>query len=377
MKNQSPAKIKEAILAFRITQTFSKDRILELYLNDIYLGMGSYGVSAAGEEYFGKDLKDLSTEEVALLAAMPKAPAYYDPRKNYDAALGRRNYVINRMFEDGYINQAEAENAKITKIVTAEQTSPTVSEAPFFAEEIRRELSDAYGVDNLYKGGLYVLTTLDPELQHYADDALRSALTEYDRRHGYRGALTTMADLSGWDAQLQELLKKKIAPLVDQNQLAVVINVLPDKAEIGFANGEHGTIPFSDVKWAQKVSSGGVYGKVPAKMPDVLTKGDVIIVKPTDQENAFSLIQIPGVNGALVAMEPRTGRVLAMTGGYSFDNTVFNRATQAKRQPGSAFKAIRLFNGIRAGIFTQFHCHGFTDRTFARPGATSVAAEEF
>lgn len=343
-------KAKEAILAFKITRTFSKDRILELYLNDIYLGMGAYGVAAAAEEYFGKELRELSTEEIALLAAMPKAPAYYDPRKNYDGALGRRNYVINRMFEDGYLNQAEAERAKLEKIETAEQSAPTVSEAPYFAEEIRRELAEAYGVDTLYKGGLYVLTTLDPELQRYADDALRGALVAYDRRHGYRGAVATIRDMSDWENELKELIKKKAAPLVDDNQLVVVTNVLNDKAEIGFLGGDRGTIPFSDAKWAQKLTAAGAFGKVPQKMQDVLEKGDVIVVKPTGQDEAYSLVQVPLVNGAIVAMEPHTGRVLAMTGGYSFDKTVFNRATQAKRQPGSSFKPFVYLTALERGF---------------------------
>lgn len=343
-------KIKEAILSFRITREFSKDRILELYLNDIYLGMGSYGVAAAAEEYFGKELRDLDTHEIALLAAMPKAPAYYDPRKNYDAALGRRNYVINRMFEDGYLNQAEAESAKLLKIETVEQSAPTVSDAPYFAEDIRRMLAEEFGNDTLYKGGLYVLTTLDQDLQKYADKALRDALVAYDRRHGYRGAVETLASLDGWQDKLKEIRKKKSVPLVEDQQLAVILNITNDKADIGLFNGQNGILPFSDVKWAQKVSAGGAYGKMPQKMQDVVSKGDVIIVAPTPTENAFSLVQAPAINGALVAMDPHTGRVLAMSGGYSFDKTVFNRATQAKRQPGSSFKPFVYLSALERGF---------------------------
>lgn len=343
-------KVKEAILAFRITREFSKDRILELYLNDIYLGMGSYGVAAAAEEYFGKELKDLDTEEIALLATMPKAPAYYDPRKNYDAALGRRNYVINRMLQDGYLNAAEAEQAKLTKIETVEQSAPTVSEAPYFAEDIRRMLAEQYGTDTLYKGGLYVLTTLDQDLQKYADKSLRDALVMYDRRHGYRGPIETLAGLEGWQDELKTLKKKKALSVVEDQQLAVVLNVTNDKAEIGLSNGENAILPFTDVKWAQKVSDKGAYGKMPQKMQDVVGKGDVIIVKPTETENAFSMVQVPAVNGALVAMDPHTGRVLAMTGGYSFGKTVFNRATQAKRQPGSSFKPFVYLSALERGF---------------------------
>ncbi|MFO1243138.1 MAG: penicillin-binding protein 1A [Rickettsiales bacterium] len=343
-------KIKEAILAFRITREFSKDRILELYLNDIYLGMGAYGVAAAGEEYFGKELRELKTEEIALLAAMPKAPAYYDPRKNYDAALGRRNYVINRMLEDGYLNQAEADNAKLAKIETVEQDVPTVTDAPYFAEEIRRTLAEQYGNDTLYKGGLYVMTTLDLELQNYADNALRQALEDYDRRHGYRGPIVSFENVDAWQDKLKEVLKKKTVPLVENHQLAVVLNVANDKADLGLIDGSDAVLPFTGAKWAQPVSKEGTFGKVPQKMQDVVKKGDVIVVRYDPEEKVYGLAQIPAINGALVAMDPHTGRVLAMSGGYSFDKTVFNRATQARRQPGSSFKPFVYLSALERGF---------------------------
>jgi len=315
-------KIKEAILAFRITQIYSKDRILELYLNEIYLGRGSYGVAAAAINYFNKSLDELDIEEAAFLAAMPQAPARSDPLQHYDRAKERRDYVINRMMDDGNINAEEARAAIATPIVLKARDKTETASADFFAEEVRRELAAKYGDDALYKGGLFVKTTLDPQLQKYADDGLRFALREYDHRHGYRGPVSHSDRLAEWQPQLAALLERKKIPLFDGEQLALVLDIGKAKTILGLADGKKGTLDKASVEWA------GHRG---------LFQGDIVIVAPAEK-GLFEIHQIPEVNGAMIVMDPHTGRVLAMAGGYSYGGTEFNRATQAKRQPGSAFK---------------------------------------
>ena len=360
-------KIKEAILALRITQTYSKDRILELYLNEIYLGMRAYGVAAAAKEFFGKDLEALTTEEAALLAAMPKAPAYYDPRKRPEIALNRRNYVINRMYEDGYINEAEYERAfqAELKIVPSIQTRIQTS---YFAEEVRRNLLEQFGEDNLYKGSLFVKTTQDLRAQKLLDKALRDALVAYDRRRGgYHGAIAKV-DLSNekWLHEVQKMFEK--TPIYDEQKLAIIHTLSDKKASIyvfepnelsdnSYAEAEDNIIPMSELKWARLVQppssngKGGGLAPVPTKPADVLSIGDVVLVAPEGKiENAWKLEQIPKVNGAMVAMRPQTGEIIALSGGYSSLGNQFNRATQAKRQPGSAFKPFVYLSAFERGF---------------------------
>ena len=353
-------KIKEAILAMRITQTYSKEKILELYLNEIYLGMGAYGVAAASDEYFGKDLSELSTEEVALLAAMPKAPAYYDPRKRPDEALQRRNYVLGRMEEDGYINSAEYSRALATPLNLVEPHEAATSATPFYSEEVRRWLLAKYGEESLYKGNLFVKTSVNPEVQAMVDKALRHALTAYDRRHGYRGALAHLESLNGWQDALSLLTRD--TPLYEKQRLAVVNGVEAQKASIRFfpettgsENGEGDTkeasIPFEAMKWARRTLTAGGLGAAPKRASDVLKAGDVVVVSPYGESGTdWALEQIPEVSGAMVAMRPQTGEVLAMSGGYSFGRSQFNRATQANRQPGSAFKPFVYLAGMERGF---------------------------
>jgi penicillin-binding protein 1A len=349
-------KIKEAILALRITQTYSKEKILELYLNEIYLGMGTYGVVAASDEYFGKELSQLTTEEVALLAAMPKAPAYYDPRRRPEEALHRRNYVLARMEEDGYINQAEYARAAATPLTILTEHAQPFSKTPFFSEEVRRWLLAKYGEETLYRGNLFVKTTVDPSLQTYMDTAFRAALVAYDRRHGYRGALLHLDTLEGWKEALPLLAKE--TPIYGKQKLAVVMGVDNTHATIAFAPDDseqaeypQGTIPMSAMRWARAVLPSGALGVVPSKPSMVVKVGDVVLVNPLSEEkNEWSLEQIPLVSGAMVAMRPQTGEVLAMTGGYSFGKSQFNRATQANRQPGSAFKPFVYLAGMERGF---------------------------
>lgn len=328
-------KIKEAILAFRITQVYSKDRILELYLNEIYLGKGSYGVAAAALNYFNKSLDELNIEEAAFLAAMPQAPAKIDPQFHYERAKDRRDYVINRMMEDGYITPDEAKAAIAQPITLRARDKTETARADFFSEEVRREIAAKYGDDALYKGGLFVKTTLEPRLQEYADEGLRYALTQYDRRHGWRGPITHMAHFKDWQKQLDAIEVAKKVPLFDGERLALVADVAHGKVTIYFSNNTKGTLDKESLKWAS------------AKP---LTIGDVLIVGPTEQKDVYNLHQIPAVNGALIVMDPHTGRVLAMCGGYSYGGTEFNRATQAHRQPGSAFKPFVYLSAMENGF---------------------------
>jgi len=328
-------KIKEAILAFRITQIYSKDRILELYLNEIYLGRGSYGVAAAALNYFNKSLDEITIEEAAFLAALPQAPARSDPLQHYERAKERRDWVINRMMDDQYITADEARAAIATPIAMHVRDKTETATADFFAEEVRRELAAKYGDDALYKGGLFVKTTLDPQLQEYAEQGLRTALTEYDHRHGYRGPVSHLDKMSDWQEQLKTLEARKKLPLFDGEQLALVIETGKIKTTLGFENGKKAAVDKASVAWVQH------------KGIDV---GDVVIAAPSNEKGLYAIHQIPEVNGAMIVMDPHTGRVLAMTGGYSYGGTEFNRATQAKRQPGSAFKPFVYLTGMENGF---------------------------
>ncbi|WP_426857871.1 penicillin-binding protein 1A [Terasakiella sp. 4MB5A] len=337
-------KIKEAILALRIEKALSKDRILELYLNEIYLGYGSYGVAAAALNYFNKSLGDLDIEEIAYLAALPKAPNNYHPIRKTQKAIERRNWVIERMVIEGLIGQAEAEQAKKRPLKVASRSETEFVAAPYFAEEVRRELVDMYGEDKLYKGGLSVHTTLDPDLQNMAQRVLQDGLETYDRRHGWRGPVTRVENILSWEQQLSDFTAPKGAPA--DWQLGVVIKLSDQSADIGFVGGNQGIVPLEEMKWARPWMEGQTLGPRVSRASDVLKLGDVVWVKPVfaDKEGEgkriqhYALRQIPGVQGGIVAMDPHTGRVLAMVGGYSYERSQFNRATQANRQPGSAFK---------------------------------------
>jgi penicillin-binding protein 1A len=346
-------KIKEAILAFRIDRIYSKNRILELYLNQIYLGSGSYGVTAAALNYFNKSLDELTIAEVAYLAALPKAPSSYDPARNYERAKIRRDWVIGRMLEDGKITEEEATNAEAAPIAFHKRDQAEVVAAPFFAEEVRRRLATMYGSDVLYSGGLFVKTTLNATLQDYADRALRHALVQYDRRHGYRGPVATLPTLENWQHKLDELTLT--TPLFDDQELAVVDNISKSSAGIILKNGKKGAIPIEQMRWARRYLSETHVGNAVSAPKDVLMVGDVVLVSPVKTADGkaandrFQLEQIPKVNGGLMVVEPHTGRILAITGGYSPLGTQFNRATQAKRQPGSVFKPFVYLAGLEAG----------------------------
>jgi penicillin-binding protein 1A len=338
-------KIREAILAMRIEQAYSKDRILELYLNEIFFGLGSYGIASAALTYFDKSVGELNIAESAYLAALPKGPNNYHPFRQPARALERRNWVIDRMAENGYITTAEAEDAKKQPLgVTSRSDTNYVFASEYFTEEVRRQIIQKYGVDALYEGGLSVRTTLNPTLQAEARKSLQSALLRYDEARGWRGPLKNVELGNDWGTAFGDMQSYSDVP---EWQLAIVLNVSAAGADIGLqpqveATGSRSKerkrafISADDMKWAMRVTNIG--GKrSSAKSPEgVLNTGDIIYV--AKEGNGYRLQQPPKLEGALVAMDPHTGRVLSMVGGFSYAESEFNRATQAYRQPGSSFK---------------------------------------
>ena len=346
-------KVKEAILSLRIEHTFPKEKILELYLNEIYLGMGTYGIAAASLHYFNKSLDELSIAEAAYLAALPKAPSNYNPEKNPEAAKSRRDWVLNRMLEEKIASVEEVELAKKEPIKFFKKAEETVVRADYFGEEVRRELIQTFGESALYKGGLIVQTTLDTRLQKIADKTLTEGLIAYDRRHGWRGPLQKLqVDIKNKAAWVEHLKSVKEPAGSDNGvktyELAIVLELSPDKTTIGLKNGSLGFIPTKKISWARRVSKAGI-GPVPTDPKMIFELGDVILVEKEKDQN-YVLAQIPKVSGAIIAMNPHTGRILAMTGGYSFEISQFNRATQAQRQPGSAFKTFVYLAGLEQGL---------------------------
>src|SRR5476649_2804511 len=336
-------KMKEALLALKIERTYSKDKILELYLNEIYLGLGAYGIAAASLVYFDKSVNELTIPEVAYLAALPKGPNLFHPFRQRERALERRNWVIDRMSEAGFIKAADAEKAKRTSLgVTTKATSTHVFAAEYFTEEVRRELNDRYGEKKLYEGGLSVRTTLDTKLQAVARNALIDGLVHFDEVQGWRGPVTKIADSNDWGVKLAEvkaladIAPWRLAVVLDSSDQSARIGMQPGREPGGYVSKERavGIVPLEGVKWAR------TGGKAPAKVSQVLNPGDVIYVEAAKADGQFRLHQVPEISGAMVVEDPWTGRVLAMVGGFSYDQSQFNRATQALRQPGSSFKPI-------------------------------------
>ncbi len=331
-------KIREILLAFKIEDTFSKDKILELYLNEIFFGFNSYGIAAAAQNYFDKALYELTLGEAAYLAALPKGPANYHPFRHPEAAIERRNFVLQRMFEEGYISEEQRASASAESLnVVPREGGTRLYSSGYFVEEVRRELASLYGEDELYGGGLSVRTTLDPELQTYARKALMDGLIAFDQTKGFHGVVAEVDISNDWGTAVSQ-----IEPLWDvpEWQLAVVLEMQANEALIGLrpeanvdgsvgAARDTGSLPGPEIPW------------VAEQLDELLDVGDVIYVMPVEgAEGVYTLKQVPEVEGALVAMDPRTGRVLAMVGGFSFAKSEFNRATQALRQPGSSFKPI-------------------------------------
>jgi penicillin-binding protein 1A len=336
-------KVKEALLALKIERAYTKDKILELYLNEIYLGFGAYGVAAASLLYFDKSVHELTVAEAAYLAALPKAPTTLHPFRQRERAIERRNWVIDRMVENGYVTAALGEKAKKDPLtITQRPTGSHIIAADYFAEDVRREILEKYGEKRLYEGGLSVRTTLDPKMQVIAHRALSDGLVHYDEGQGYRGSITKI-DIGGdWGVKLADVRAfADVAPW----RLAVVLETNDQSARIGFQPAREpggavvrerqiGNIPVDGVKWARPAT-----GKQPLRVSQVLSQGDVVYVEPLGKDSGqYKLRQIPEVSGGMVVMDPLTGRVLALVGGFSFDQSQFDRATQAMRQPGSSFK---------------------------------------
>jgi penicillin-binding protein 1A len=359
-------KIKEALLALKIERTYSKDKILELYLNEIYLGLGAYGIASASLTYFDKGVNEITVPEAAYLAALPKAPNNYHPFRQRERALERRNWVIDQMAQDGFITNAQAETAKRTALgVTQKATSTHTFAAEYFAEEVRRELYERYGEKKLYDGGLSVRITLDTKLQVLARQTLTEGLVRFDETQGWRGPVAKI-DISGdWGVKLADV--KALADVAPW-RLAVVLETSDQSARIGLPPGREpggyvskerdvGIVPLDGVKWAR------TGGKPVSKVGQVLNSGDVVYVEPAKLAGQYRLHQVPEVSGAMVVEDPWTGRVLAMVGGFSYDQSQFNRATQALRQPGSSFKPI---------VYAAALDNGYTPSTLILDGPIEV-----
>ena len=348
-------KAKEAILALRMERVLSKDRILELYLNEIYLGFGSYGVASAALNYFDDSLDNLTLAQMAYLAALPKAPNNYHPLRNYEAAKARRDWVIDRMVENGFVDPKIAAAAKVDPLIVQRRGATEFVNADYFTEEVRRQILSEFGEDGLYGGGLSIRTTLDSKLQEIAERSLIEGLIAYDRRHGWRGALANLAKFEGdWPSQFKDL---KIPGKLPLWKLAVVKEVSDNLVRLNLADGGRGMIPLAELAWARDLRPRQQLGPTVKRSSDVLDVGDVVLVEPlpTDDRTrsgdpAFGLRQVPDVSGALVALNPHTGRVLAMVGGIGFEQSQFNRATQAWRQPGSAFKPLVYLAALDNGF---------------------------
>jgi penicillin-binding protein 1A len=356
-------KIKEMILAFRIERAYSKDRILELYLNEIFLGMGSYGIASAALTYYDKSVNELTVSEAAYLAALPKGPSNYQPFRHTDRAIERRNFVIDRMVENGYVSKEEGDKAKAEPLgVKLRRGGTYLFAAEYFTEEVRREILARYGKEALYEGGLSVRTSLDPKMQRLARKSLQHGLIKYDTLRGYRGPVDKI-DVSGdWGPALGKIdalgdvPEWRLAVVLDATDEGVTVGLQPKRLQSGALAPERdkGFIATDDMKWAMRHFKDGKLLK--AKSPaDVLSPGDVVYVEKkqtaeagNDPESAgenaegsgWLLRQVPQIEGGMVAMDAHTGRVLAMVGGFSYAESEFNRATQAMRQPGSSFKPI-------------------------------------
>ena len=336
-------KIKEAILAIRIERAFSKKEILELYLNEIYLGNNSYGIAAAALNYFDKSLDDLTIDEAAFLATLPKAPSKYNPKINYERVFDRRNWVLNQMHKNGYLSVSERNKLQSREIVLTKSSGLDDTSAPYFAEEVRRKMLKNFGFDALYEGGLSIRTTLNPILQRYADYALFNGLENLDKRQGWREVIHNIDLEKVSNGELKNIITKFELGLPQNRIISIVKKIKNNKIYLYTLDGQI-ELKFQSKPWLRKqiiyrdkdTKKQIGYGKRFTNFNEFLKKGDVVLLKK--QDSVYSISQMPKVNGAIVVMNPNTGRVLAMTGGYQFTKSEFNRATQAFRQPGSAFK---------------------------------------
>ena len=357
-------KIKEIILATRLEQSLSKDRILELYLNEIFLGQNSYGVAAAAQTYFNKTLSELTPAEAATLGAMPKEPSKYHPVRDHDKLVARRNYVLTEMAQNGYLDQATADAAKAEPLRTVQGGEipayrDVMPPRDYFTDEIRRQLSGTFGEDQFFSGGLSIRATEDPDMQKLAAKALRNGLESYDRDQGvWRGTGKTLPP----EALVDDVWRSTLPNVsglprdVEGWYPAVVLSVSDTAATIGI-EGIDGTgeVPSRDVTWARKRLAGGGLGPKAKTPGDLVSPGDIVMVRQVMAKDGttvdrWSLRQVPEVQGGFMAMDVNTGRVIAMQGGFSYEDSVFNRATQAARQPGSSFKPFVYAAALDSGF---------------------------
>ncbi len=338
-------KIKEALLSFRIERAFTKDEIIELYLNEIYMGRGAYGIAAASMIYFNKALDELTVADAAYLAALPKAPNNYHPIRNHDRAVTRRNWVIGQLEENGYITEEERDEALAQPLNAGTGEAVRLVNARYFTSAIAQDLIRLYGEDSLFEGGLSIRTTVEPDLQRAAHRVLRDGLISFDRRKGWRGPVDhinpeTLATEEGREEARAQLIDLDSNLDFQPWSHALVTSVTADAAQFLLATAEGGAVPLSEMEWARAAAKteNGPMGATPKSPSDVVKVGDIILVEPKGDGKTYILRQEPEVNGGLVAMDPHTGRVLALVGGFSYARSRFNRAIQADRQPGSAFK---------------------------------------
>ncbi|MDC3204907.1 PBP1A family penicillin-binding protein [Pelagibacteraceae bacterium] len=338
-------KIKEALLAIKIDATLSKSRILELYLNQIYLGYGTYGVAAASNRYFKKSLDELDLSEVSFLAALPKAPSRYNPKKNYKKSFNRRNWVLKRMYINKYITEEEYKTSIKKTIQIASNEKKPIFSSDYYLEEIRKQIIKAYDEDFLYAGGLSVRSSLDIQTQSIADIALKSGLLEYDKRNGYRGVIGNNSNKDWFNEHIgknqpHNFFLAKVIKLDEVNG-RVDVEVLKDKDII---QGH-----LLNINWARKSLGNGYLGPKINNPSEIFSLNDIIHVSAY-KENFYNLEQIPKINGAIIVMDPHTGRVFALSGGFDFNESNFNRVYQAKRQPGSSFKPFVYMAALENGL---------------------------
>ncbi len=331
-------KIKEAILAFRIERAYSKERILELYLNQIYLGQGTYGIAAASLEYFDKSIKELNYADAALLAALPKAPSKYNPYKYPKIGKFRRDLVLKNLEENNFISKKQLKNFKKQKLNLKKRKIVILNEANSYTEEVRRSVKENYGFEKLYSQGLSIKTPLNINFQIQAINSLRKGIEQYDRRHGWRGPITNTISNNSWNKKIQ---KFKLDPTLNWN-FAEILKINEKEVEFKLVNEKNNTdtkyLKLPGIKWTLNKK----------KISDVHKIGDIILVKK--ENNNWKIKQYPKVNGGIVVLDPFTGDVLALVGGFNFKSSEFNRVTQAKRQPGSAFKPIVYAAALENGF---------------------------
>ena len=332
-------KIKEAILAFRIEKAYTKERILELYLNQIYLGQGTYGIAAASLEYFDKSIKDLNYSETALLAALPKAPSKYNPYKYPDVAKYRRNLVLKNLADNNFISNKQLKTLRASEIKLKKRKIEIVNEANSYTEEVRRTVKNIYGFEKLYSQGLSIITPLNINYQIQALKSLRKGIEDYDRRRGWRGPITNKIQNKNWENKISKYkldptLNWRVAELVSVDDKELKLRTIDKKEKI-----EEGIIYPRNIKWTLRQNK---------NLDDVYEVGDILFVKK--EKNIWKIKQYPTVNGGIVILDPFKGDVLALVGGFNFKTSEFNRVTQAKRQPGSAFKPIVYAAALENGF---------------------------